>query len=607
MRILVYFMLIISFQAFAGIETQSDWSEGGGIPGPVLEWESSFYSGSGIEHYGPITLIPYNSYLIAGGSGIRPYDIMSVDVDGDGDMDVLESGHNTNAAILWWNNIDGLGTQWEMVVIMDLTLSTSTTLDASDIDGDGDMDVIAGFSVYDQVAWWDQSDSGAGIFWTRHTIDNYFDDVSCLHHFDIDNDGDMDILGSSYGDQEDIAWWENSDGTGIFVQHILSDFPFAKSIVGFDADGDGDGDIAAASSGGAGTVICWLNQNGTGTSWLAVSVDTDFNGASCLYVDDVDDDGDMDLIGAAETDNEIAWWENNGTGTTWSKHCITDQFEEAVAVHSGDFDGDGDTDVLGTSFLSGTCWWENQSGSSWEEHVVDISSGSYDSDVCSSDINGDGQPDFISSFISVTSSAIKWWNLEEFTPSGSLESSILNVDESPDWRIVDWISTEPSGTSVAFQVRASDDYLNMGAWSDTLTSPCSLNGIIEDGYQYFQYRAILSSSMAHSTPVLQEFSIVWLPQTSIEQEPGTSAPAFALRGAVPNPSCGMTRIVFELPVSTVAELTVFDLAGRMVYSSTESYSSGVHQILLWDLADGMYIVRMQADDFSATSTLMIIE
>ena len=125
------------------------------------------------------------------------------------------------------------------------------------------------------------------------------------------------------------------------------------------------------------------------------------------------------------------------------------------------------------------------------EHTVD---GTFDyaQSVYSADVNGDGYTDVLGA--ACTADDITWWDLTGFLPDGSLESSVLDIQESPDWQTIDWTCTEPAGTGVTLQVRASDNSSNMGDWSDTLTAPCTLEGIMTDEDLYFQYRAILTTT-----------------------------------------------------------------------------------------------------------------
>ena len=79
----------------------------------------------------------------------------------------------------------------------------------------------------------------------------------------------------------------------------------------------------------------------------------------------------------------------------------------------------------------------------------------------------------------------------------------------------------------------------MGVWSDTLTSPCSLAGILQDGRRYVQYKVILSTSNPDSTSILNDVIISWNP-LGIGGDPHTTE--YLLIGAEPNPASDFARI-----------------------------------------------------------------
>ena len=88
---------------------------------------------------------------------------------------------------------------------------------ASDLDEDGDMDVL-GTSTYDhQVAWWEND--GSDINFTAHFIADDFDSATSLWVLDLDNDNDKDVISSSLVGT--IALWEN-DGSQNFTQQIIA-------------------------------------------------------------------------------------------------------------------------------------------------------------------------------------------------------------------------------------------------------------------------------------------------------------------------------------------------------------------------------------------------
>jgi hypothetical protein len=235
--------------------------------------------------------------------------VYSEDIDGDGDMDVLGASLGLDE-ITWWENVDGSGTSWTKHTIAGNLLGASSVY-SEDIDGDGDMDVLgAGGSNY-KIAWWENL-NGSGIFWATHTVDVDFADPRCVYSEDIDGDGDMDVLGAAaLGISDDISWWENADGTGTsWIKHIVHGYFFEGSHAVYSADMDNDGDMDILGSCFYEGEVDWFeNLNGLGTSWSEHHIDGNFGGPNSIYAEDINGDGIMDILGAARVWDDITWWE----------------------------------------------------------------------------------------------------------------------------------------------------------------------------------------------------------------------------------------------------------------------------------------------------------
>ena len=605
-------VMFAPFEVYAGSATQTDWSGGAGIFGPVFDWGTEFYLDTDIECYHtPSNIILQKTIALTplehtvDGDFDATVSVCSADFDGDGDMDILGASRDgSNIDITWWENIDGSGTSWTENTV-DGDFAGASSVYASDLDDDGDMDVLGAARYDDDITWWENAD-GSGTSWTEHTVEGAFDGAISVYSADIDGDGYMDVLGAAY-DADDITWWENADSSGTsWVEHIVDgNFDGAISVIAVDVDGDYDLDILGAGE-LANNITWWENTDGSGTSWVEHIVDDSYY-AYCVYPADVNGDADTDVL-SADPNGYITWWENvNGSGTSWTEYTVKSGFSQAICVHSADLDGDGDMDVLGAAVMADDIiWWENAdgSGTSWIEHIVD---GNYDGAhwTCSADVNGDGWLDVLGS--AYYADDITWWDLTEYLSDGSLESSVLNVQESPDWQTIDWTCTEPAGTSVAVQVRASDNSSSMGAWSDTLTAPCTLEGILADEDNYIQYRVILSTTDSFLSPVLHDVAVVWQPFTGTHEGSGVEVFTYSLYGAQPNPALGHATLVFSLPVDSKAELRVYDLTGRVVYSINGVYSTGVHEVILEGLASGVYMALMTSEEFAATLQFVVID
>lgn len=178
--------------------------------------------------------------------GIAPYGIG--DIDTDGDMDIVRSD-------VWYDNVNGDGTKWSVHRTLGFVKSQgefarSARVFVVDMDGDKDMDVIQSESNNPSGSMiWQENKDGKGINWYIHPIAT--DTKQDLHSMcvaDFDNDGDLDIFsggGTMTGELYKRCFiWENIDGIGVqWKQHeVLFKMECVDAVAG-DVDADGDIDI----------------------------------------------------------------------------------------------------------------------------------------------------------------------------------------------------------------------------------------------------------------------------------------------------------------------------------------------------------------------------
>jgi len=128
--------------------------------------------------------------------------VYATDVDGDGDMDVLSASFNDDK-IAWYENVDGQGTFGAQRVIT-TAADGARSVYAADVDGDGDMDALSASSVDDRIAWYENVD-GQGTFGAPQLITAAAADPWSVYAADVDGDGDMDVLSAS--DLDDTVAW----------------------------------------------------------------------------------------------------------------------------------------------------------------------------------------------------------------------------------------------------------------------------------------------------------------------------------------------------------------------------------------------------------------
>ena len=331
------------------------------------------------------------------------YTMVSADMDGDGDLDVL-GAMIANNTIAWWENTAGDGSAWTRRAL-DTAVSGAWGVAQGDVDGDGDLDVLGTASLVNTIAWWRNETihrSAAYPAAGMHTIQSVFNGASSAYAADMDRDGDVDVLGAKYNDGT-IAWWENTAGDGsAWTEHVVGTPTNPRSLHVADLDGDGDLDVLA----GWWHLDWWENTAGDGSAWTQHTVGSSF-AAYSIDTADVDGDGDLDVLGAHLEGDTIAWWENTaGNGSAWTQHVVSSTFADACSAHGTDVDGDGDVDMLGGMWYGSTfAWWENTAGdgSAWTQYTVDGAFSAHSTN--SADVDGDGDMDLLGT----STGAVAWY------------------------------------------------------------------------------------------------------------------------------------------------------------------------------------------------------
>ncbi|KAH8065491.1 hypothetical protein JL720_12720 [Aureococcus anophagefferens] len=313
--------------------------------------------------------------------------VFAVDVDGDGDVDVL-SASLYDDTIAWHEN-DGLQSFAERLI--STLASAARTVYAADVDGDGDVDAVAGSGSDDTVEWFenDGSQSFSGSIITSRVLVPY--DVKVL---DVDGDADVDVMcASGYMDEglDDyvLNWFEN-DGFQSFTTRRCRTSPRRRHGRAADVDGDGDVDAVAALPGD--DAVAWFENVGNYIFLQRVVVLENVD-AWGVAAHDVDGDGDLDLLTAIYWNHKFAWYENDGA-QSFVEHTLVESnggqtnlggARGAHWVGAADLDGDGDADIVGVSGLTARVSFAARYTISGDVAVAQA--------VSAADVDGDGDID----------------------------------------------------------------------------------------------------------------------------------------------------------------------------------------------------------------------
>jgi len=258
------------------------------------------------------------------------------DLDGDGALDVLLGSWDLPVAV-WWNSGAGSFTQGTLPS----AAGPCQALAAGDLTGDGRPDIYVGTATADVVLL-----NGGDRTFTDSGQRLGARETGGVALGDMDGDGDLDVVAAGWNEAGRV--WAN-DGTGRLSERSSLDVASLHVHAAALADADGDGDLDAFFA-LAGRVCCrnvWLND-GTGVLAAAVPSDLGSDLQHGIAAADFDRDGVADIvqaIGVAVTPAPSRVWLGRGGGAYVDSGLrIGDAF--AAAVAAGDLDGDGDIDLF---------------------------------------------------------------------------------------------------------------------------------------------------------------------------------------------------------------------------------------------------------------------
>ena len=286
------------------------------------------------------------------------------DIDNDGDMDIITYGSSN---VYWFENkFPDEGYMPKQLVATISGTNSISSIDITDFDGDGDLDIIGAELFQDKLFLCTNLD-GQGTFAPFQVLKT-IDQAAFVNHIDMDNDGDKDLVFARNGSAGFfMGYYENTTQANNYatLRTIYQTSNFSNTITLADFNNNGLPDIFIRYD----TGIAWIRNDGNATFSTLTTIPTSNNYFRFFDVGDIDNDGDIDLVGNVENNfgtKKLIYKLNDGLGNFGADQNIRQDLTEIKAIKLGDLDNDNRLDLIvairnnnNSEYFSDLNWYKN--------------------------------------------------------------------------------------------------------------------------------------------------------------------------------------------------------------------------------------------------------
>jgi hypothetical protein len=313
--------------------------------------------------------------------------------------------------VFWYEN---LGDGWKRHVVAPRGGLYALGGALGDVDGDGRVDLVVGQALGARGIYWLRQPEDPRETWSLHLVSERFEKYHDLVLADVDDDGDLELVGCSQKSETVFYYDIPADPT---VEpwpeenlHVVCEDLHVEGLLVVDIDGDGDTEIVAGPNVFHSVDGEWEREVvAEGWEWTR------------LAAADLDGDGDLELVIAegdrpynGDVPGRVAVFDFDGT--EWVPTVLHDQLSNPHSLAVADFDGDGRLDVyvaeMGLQTERPRQFVFRNRGNGFEPELVGVGVPTHEAKAV--DVNGDGRPDVVGKSYHPTEHVDVWYNETAF-------------------------------------------------------------------------------------------------------------------------------------------------------------------------------------------------
>ena len=319
---------------------------------------------------------------------------VAADLDGDGVVDFIVGERTRAPSVVWYKHNRG---KWEKRVIDDTPLRAEAGGVCFDVDDDGDQDLVLGQDASgSQIWWWENPCPNFERPWQRRLIKN---DGPRKHHDqtagDFDGDGKIELVSWNQKGRR-LLWFEipaRPRQTESWPATVIYSWESGQELEGFpsipvDVDLDGTVDLVGGGR--------WFKYQGN-TTFAAQIIDDAQRFTQCAAGQLVAGGRPEIVFSPGDSDGKAKWYQWNGN--RWLPHTL------GFVVHGHtcevrDVNRDGRPDILigemgkpGAGNNAKTYVWYNEGNGQFRKTVASQGQGIHEGLLA--DLDGDGDLDIL--------------------------------------------------------------------------------------------------------------------------------------------------------------------------------------------------------------------